>query len=571
MRQVVQDFGTGDVRLEDVATPTLRDGFARVRAAASVVSVGTERAIVELARRSLLGKARARPDLVARVWKKLRRDGLSAAVRTVKDRLGAPMPLGYAAAGVVTEATPRATPFVVGDRVACAGAGFANHAEELAVPRNLLALVPAGVSLADAAFATLGAIALNAHRAAGLGVGDRVAVVGAGLLGTLTVRIARAAGVRVLAVDLDPERRARALRDGAEVVAAPEDAAAAGRAWTGRAGVDAVVIAAATADESPVSLAADLVRKAGVVVALGDVPLRLPRRLYYAKEATLRVATSYGPGRYDRGYEEGGRDYPLAYVRWTAGRNLEAFLRLLASGGVRVDDLAEDHPFDDAVAVYERLLSGPSPSRAPRFVHRDGPVDRAPTVPAPTTAIVAAPGAPRAALVGAGAFARGTLWPALLEAGLAPVVVTAATGASAADAARRLRFPRSSTDAIAALEAPDVDVVVVATPHDTHADLVARALRAGKHVFVEKPLAIDGTGLAAVVGALEGARGILTVGFNRRFSPAAARARAFLDAVAGPCVATYRVNAGPAPDVGWHGDARISGGRLVGEAVPHPE
>lgn len=564
MRQVVQDFRTGNVRLVEVPPPALRARCVRVRTVASVVSPGTERMLVALARRSLVGKAKDRPDLVARVWRKLKRDGLASALRTVKDRLGAPVPLGYAAAGVVTDAGDGVAGLVVGDRVACAGAGWANHAEINVVPRNLVARVPEGVATADAAFATLGAIALNAVRAAEVRLGDRVAVVGAGLLGALVVRILRAAGARVLAVDPEPARRTRATADGAEAVAAPEVASVAGKAFTGGAGVDAVIVAAASADDaSPMALAADLVRRAGLVVALGDVPLAVPRRLVYAKEATVRVATSYGPGRYDRAYEEGGRDYPLAYVRWTAGRNLEAFLGLLASGAVKVADLASDVPLDDAVASYEHLLAGRTGGKAFRFVYPDAPA--APAAPLPRPATRASEGL-RTALVGAGSFGRGILWPALTQAGLVPSSVATASGPSAAQTAAKAGFASATTDAVAAATSPDVDVVVVATPHDSHAALAAAALGAGKHVFVEKPLAVDAAGLDAVAAALGGAKGLLAVGFNRRFSEAARRAKAFLDAVPGPTVFTYRVNAGPAPDAGWHGDAHVSGGRIVGEA-----
>jgi len=565
MRQVVQDFGTGEVRLVDVAAPAPRDRFVRVRTVASVVSPGTERAILSLARKSLVGKARARPDLVRRVVRKLRRDGLLAAVRTVRDRLDAPVALGYSASGVVLDAPGCGGRFVPGDAVACAGAGWANHADENVVPRNLVARVPQGVSLEDAAFGTLGAIALNAHRASGVSLGDRVAVLGVGLLGTLAVRIARAAGARVLAVDLDAERLARARSDGAEVAVAPSDAVAAARGFTGRAGVDAVVIAAATKDDAPVALAGELVRRAGTIVALGDVPLTLPRRAYYAKEATLRVATSYGPGRYDPRYEEAGRDYPAAYVRWTAGRNLEAFLALLAARSVRVDDLAEPVPLEEAVATYERLLAGGS-ARATRFVYpgaRAG--EPAPRARPPSRRRDRRDGL-RTALIGAGAFGRGVLWPALRAAGFSPRRVVTATGPSAAETARRLGFQASGTSADEALDDDEVDVVVIATPHDSHADLASRALRAGKHVFVEKPLARDEEELATLESAVADSPAILTVGLNRRFSPCARRVLEFLAGATGPAVVTYRVNAGLAPDAGWLSDPDRSGGRLVGEA-----
>ena len=565
MRQVVQDFGSGSIRLEEVAPPAARARFVHVRTVASVVSPGTERAILALARKSLVGKARARPDLVERVVRKLRRDGLLAAVRTVKDRLGAPVPLGYSAAGVVLEAPGCLGRFVPGDLVAVAGAGWANHAEENVVPRNLVARVPAGVPLEDAAFGTLGAIALNAFRASGIGVGDRIAILGVGLLGTLALRIARAAGARVLAIDLDPARLSVASADGAEVVASPDDAAAAARGWAGRTGVDAVIIAAASKADAPVSLAGELVRRAGTVVALGDVPLSLPRRLYYAKEAVLRIATSYGPGRYDPSYEEGGRDYPAPYVRWTAGRNLEAFLSLLAAKSVRVDDLSDAVPFDDAIAAYERLFAHGS-GRAIRFVYPSPASDGRPVArSAPPPSTLAHAKGLGTALVGAGAFGRGVLWPQLALAGFEPRRVVTATGPSALETARKLGFAMAGTSIDDALADPDVAVIAVATPHDAHADLVARALTAGKHVFVEKPLAVDEAGLTLVLEALAAAKGLLTVGFNRRFSEAARRAHKALASATGPSVVTYRVNAGPGPEAGWLSDAARSGGRLVGE------
>ncbi len=564
MKQVVQDLRTGEVVLADVPPPASREGFVRVATAASVVSPGTERAILSLGRKTLLGKARARPDLVARVLRKMRRDGLVAAVRTVRDRLAAPLPLGYSAAGTVLDAGRRGGDLVAGDRVACAGASFANHAEEIVVPRNLVARVPDGVPIEDAACATLGAIALHAVRAAGSGLGERIGVVGAGFLGTLAIRIAKAAGLRVLAVDPDPAARANAAASGAEVVAAPDDAGAAARAWTNRQGLDAVIVAAASPDAAPMALAADLLRRAGTVVLLGDVPLSVPRRLAYGKEATIRVATSYGPGRYDRAYEEGGRDYPLAYVRWTAGRNLAAFLSLLASGAVRVSDLVTPVPLEDALSAYERLLAGEAGGKA--FLLRYPASAAGRQKQAFSSPASKAGGTLRTALVGAGAFARSVLWPALSQAGLVPSVLVAASGPTATEAAKRLGFPRAATDAEAAVRSDDVDVVVVATPHDSHARIAAAALAAGKHVFLEKPMAIDEAGLDLVAKALETARGTLAVGFNRRWSPAAAKAKAFLDAVPGPSLVTYRVNAGEVPDGSWVGDARVSGGRIVGEA-----
>jgi polar amino acid transport system substrate-binding protein len=287
--------------------------------------------------------------------------------------------------------------------------------------------------------------------------------------------------------------------------------------------------------------------------------------VYYAKEATLRLATSYGPGRYDRTYEEGGRDYPLPYVRWTAGRNLEAFLALLASKAVRVDDLAERVPFDDAVSAYERLLKGQPSGKA--FVFAYAAPASAPARPrAALPAVRHATTGLRTALLGAGSFGRGVLWPALASAGLAPEILVAASGPSASESAKRLGFPRHGTDADRAASDGNVDVVVVATPHDSHARLVATALRAGKHVFCEKPLAIDDAGLDEVARALDASHGILAVGFNRRFSSSAVAAKAFLDAVPGPTVVTYRVNAGEPPEGSWIGDPRVSGGRLVGEA-----
>ena len=589
MRQVVYARRTGEVRLADMPAPACPRGGVVVRTRRSVVSPGTERQVLELARKSLLGKAAARPDLVRKVLGKARTEGLAATLQKVGAQLDESVALGYSAAGDVVEAGADAGDLRPGDRVAVAGAGYAAHAEFNAVPRNLCARLPPDVSYADGAFATVGAIALQGVRQAEPRIGERIAVIGLGLIGLLTAQILKANGCAVLGVDPDDDRAALARRLGVDEVVAG-DGADACDAFTGGRGADAVVITAATPSDGPVAAAAGMARIRGRVVAVGLVGLNVPREPFYRKELDLRLSTSTGPGRYDPTYEEEGRDYPFAHVRFTEQRNLESFLYLVEQRKVTPAALVTHRlRFADALDAYA-LLEGRPPESSPRptaagveappgrplGIVLEYPDDVRPqrTVRldvAADRAGAAAGGDLRVGVFGAGRFARGVLLPHLSrQSGVRVAGVCTRTGGGARDAAERFGRGLATTDPARLLDAPDIDAVVVATRHASHAGLAAAALRAGKHVFVEKPLCISEAELDDIEQALDEARAAgrtpcLTVGFNRRFSPHARAVRAALADGGAPMVVTYRVNAGALPAGSWLSDPS-EGGRLVGEA-----
>lgn len=565
MKQLLQNVRTGELGLVEVPAPRAGPGQVLVRNTFSVVSPGTEKLAMQFARQSLLQKARSRPDLVRQVARKLRQDGPAATLSAVRSRLEAPQPLGYSSAGTVVEVGAGVAGFAPGDRVACAGAGYANHAELVAVPENLVAPVPPGADLEDAAFATLGAIALQGVRIAAPQIGEVGVVVGLGILGQLTVQLLRAAGCRVLAVDLDSERVKQALDAGADWGASPTEV---GDAWkdaaTGGHGADFAVVTAGASSSAPIHLAAGLCRARGRLSVVGAMPMELDRRTFYEKELELRMSMSYGPGRYDRRYEELGLDYPYAHVRWTENRNLRAVLDLMAAGSLqprRGSTAVVD--FDEAPEHYERLARGEA--REVAIVLRYRPEsgvarrvelrDRRPAV-----------GTPGVAVVGAGAYARSVLLPAIAAAGRCRLrTVVTATGATARQAAERFGFEGCASDPEEALADPEVDLVFVATRHDSHAELAARALRAGKSVFVEKPLGLTPGEVDAVLEAAAASSGLLAVGYNRRFSAHARAVRRAFEGRHGPLSLHYRVAAGPPPAGSWILDPREGGGRLLGE------
>lgn len=568
MKQAVQDLRGGGTRIVETPIPTAGRGQVVVRTACSLLSSGTERMVAEFAERSLVGKARARPDLVRQTLDKARREGVAAAIEAVRTRLSEPMALGYASAGTVVEVGEGVDDLLPGDRVACAGGGYAVHAEYAAVPRILTARLPDSVGFDAGAFATLGAIALHGFRLAEVQVGERVGVIGLGLIGLLAVAIGRSAGAEVFGVDLAPQRAGLAdafggtgfVRDGAEAALANA---------TGGRGVDAVLICADTASNDPVDLAAAIARDRARVVAIGAVGMTLPRSAYYEKELTLIVSRSYGPGRYDPDYEEGGRDYPAGYVRWTEGRNLQAFVDLLGQGSIDVSPLITDRvPLEHAAEAYRRIRAGAeSGSLAVLLEYASGEAEAA---GAGRTIAVgrppAQPGPVRIGLLGAGRFAQDVVLPILRRMPeVSRIGVASARGLSAAEAARRFGFVYAASDESRVIEDPEINTVVVLTRHHLHAAQTAAALQAGKHVWCEKPLAIDRQGLEKVRRALAGSAGQLTVGFNRRFAPLTRELRSFLGEVPGPLTMVYRVNAGPLPPGHWLRDLDQGGGRLLGE------
>lgn len=568
MKQVLQEMDTGALRLVDVPAPLVRPGGVLVRTRYSVISVGTERSKIELGRKSLLGKARERPDQVRKVLDAVKREGVASAYRKVRSRLSAPSPLGYSCAGVVEAVGPGVDDIEVGQLVACAGAGYANHAERVWVPKNLVVPVPDGVVADEAAFATLGAIALQGVRQADVRLGETVAVIGLGILGQLTVQLLRAAGVQPIGIDVDAARVALAERHGAAGVLRSEDVAGRVAVLSGGIGADAVIITAATSSEDPIRLAGEIARDRGRVVVVGAVPIRPPRSPYYEKELEIRLSRSYGPGRYDPEYEEKGHDYPVGYVRWTERRNLGEFLRLLSTGAVRMDELITHRfPFAEVERAYGTLTGEEGrgalgvvleyPEEATeeprRIVVRDVADPRAPVT-----------GPIGVGLIGAGNFAQDVLIPSLKRLGVEFRGVVTASGLTARGVAEKHGFAYAASSADEVLADPGTHVVVVATRHDEHARLAAEALRAGKAVFVEKPLALDEASLEDVLGAASQG-GPLMVGFNRRFAPATQFVRERLERTAGARVVHIRVNAGAVPATSWVHDPEVGGGRLVGE------
>ncbi len=594
MKQVLQNLRSGATLVTEVPIPSPRPGTALVRTAASLVSAGTERMLVEFGEKSLLGKARSRPDLARQVLDKARREGLLTTIEAAFNRLDQPMPLGYASAGTITVLGEGMKGFQDGQRVACAGGGYAVHAEYAIVPRNLLVSLPDSVDFEQAAFATLGAIALHGFRLAGPQLGERVAVIGLGLLGLLAAGIAQAAGCTVLGIDLDPDRVALAQKIGAQAVLR-EQALEAAQSFSRGSGCDAVLICADTTSADPVELAGTIARDRAKIVAVGAVGLRLPRKIYYEKELSLINSRSYGPGRYDPAYEEGGRDYPIGYVRWTEGRNLEAYVDLLAGGKVDVRPLITHRfPIEQAPAAYE-LITGkhkepflgvlltypPITQPEPRNTQHETRTPQ-PLTPNLQLALPHPPSVVTLGLIGAGNFATAVLLPALSKVdNIERVGVASTSGVSAQHAKERFGFRYAASDEARLLADPEINTIAVLTRHHLHARQTLAALKAGKNVFCEKPLAICVQELDEIEEFLKGIgdRGkrdhsnpltpvsspLLSVGFNRRFAPLARQLKSFLAGGREPVVAHYRVNAGFLPLNHWTQDPEQGGGRIIGE------
>lgn len=561
MKQVEQNYRSGVLRLIDSPAPKAGHGEVLVATRSSLISAGTEKQIIDLARASLAGKAIARPDLVRQTLNKVRREGLTTVARKVFAKLDTPIPLGYSLAGEVLEAGA-ASGFAIGERVACAGAGSANHAEYNAVPKNLCARIPDGVDDDAAAFVTLGAIALQGVRVAAPTLGETVVVSGLGLIGLLTVQLLKANGCQVIGFDPNPNRVALARDLGADIATASDLASTTLQA-TGGHGADAVIVTASTKSDRPINEAAEICRMKGRVVVVGLVGMTLDRDLFYKRELDLRMSMSYGPGRYDPAYEQEGHDYPLPYVRWTEQRNMSAFLRLVAEGRVTPGRLITHRfPIAEAEKAYA-LMDGDEPYLA---IMLDYPEEtRAPLSRAVTAPELPADRGHATAFIGFGNYARSVLMPAYKAAGGGPLgAVVTATSISAHGAAEKYGFATAATDAAAAVDDPATATVFIATRHDTHADLVVQALNAGKNVFVEKPLALTLDDLDRIETAARDTAATLTVGFNRRFAPMTLDAQRVFADRRGPLVMSYRINAGPIPRESWvHGNQ--GGGRIIGE------
>lgn len=573
MKQVIQNLKTGTVEVTDIPIPVAHSGRLLIRTSASLISAGTERMLLEFGKAGWIEKARSQPERVRQVLDKLRTDGLWETVAAVRAKLDQPLPLGYCNVGRVVEVGPGVAGFRVGDRVVSNGW----HAEVVAVPALLSAKVPDAVPDDAAAVTVLAAIALQGIRLLQPTLGERVAVIGLGLIGLLAVQLLRVHGCRVLGLDLNGERLVLARRFGAEVVdlGKGEDPVAAAAAFSHGRGIDAVLIAAATASAEPIRQAARMARQRGRIVLVGVVRADVPRDEFYKKELSFQVSCSYGPGRYDPAYEDKGQDYPLGFVRWTAQRNFEAVLELLADGRLDVTPLITHRvPIAEASRAYE-VLEKDRHALGILLTYPEAATAPAEGIPARTVRLaqpVRAEGAVSVAVLGAGSHARKVLLPALRQAEVRLRAIVSANGVSAAHAGRRFGFELASSDAEAALADPEVNAVVIATRHDSHARFVCEALRAGKHVFCEKPLCLTVDELReieAVYSSLvtpHSSPPLLMVGFNRRFAPLARRMRELLAGIAEPKALVVTVNAGALPTGHWVRDAEEGGGRIVGEA-----
>lgn len=585
MKQLLQQLDTGLTRLVDVPAPRAGSVSLVVESRASVVSAGTERMLVEFGRANLLDKARRQPDKVRQVLDKVRTDGLAPTLEAVRAKLDAPIPLGYCQAGVVVEAGERVRAFRVGDRVVTNGA----HAEYVRVSSTLAARVPDEVSFEAAAFTPLAAIGLQGVRLAAPTLGETVVVYGLGLIGLLTVQLLRANGCQVLGIDRDPARLALAATFGATAIDGSAGAVVDHvLSHTGGVGADAVLLTLASSSDEPVHDAAMMSRKRGRLVLVGVTGLQLRRDDFYRKELSFAVSCSYGPGRYDPEYEDAARDYPIGFVRWTEQRNFEAVLALMARGALDPLPLVT-HRFalEDAPAAYD-VISGSTPSLGVVLTYPDrggqhiaeaarnvanGSSRTAPGANTRERPAASAPVGVRArggrgvvGVIGAGNFAVRTLLPALQPTGARLHTIVSSGGTTGAIAADKFGFAQTSTDVDAVLENDEIDTVFVLTRHDSHARLAERALAAGKHVFVEKPLALTDHALDGVIAAHAAGEQLLTVGFNRRFAPLTDTLRGVLRGRAGPASVVITVNAGAIPREHWTQDPDVGGGRIVGEA-----
>ena len=573
VKQILQSLKNGSTEVAEVPCPAVKRGHLLVRTSRTLVSAGTERMLVEFGKAGWIEKARQQPDKVRMVVNKIKTDGLMPTLEAVLNKLDQPLPLGYCNVGRVMEVGGGLVGYAPGDRVVSNG----KHAEAVCVPINLTARVPDNVSDDEAAFTVLGAIALQGIRLVQPTLGETVVVTGLGLIGLVTVQLLRSHGCRVLGLDFDPEKLALAKKLGAEVVhvGAGQDPVAAAQAFSRGRGVDAVIITAANKSNEPMHQAALMCRKRGRIVLVGVVGLELSRADFFEKELTFQVSCSYGPGRYDPSYEEKGNDYPVGFVRWTEQRNFEAVLDMMSDGRLDVKPLIS-HRFkiEDAIEAYE-LISGGPPSLGILLEYPDASAKpeaevRRTSVELPKPATPPAKGNASIGFIGSGNYATGVLIPAFKAAGARLRTVASSGGVSGLHAGRKFGFESTTTDTDGVFRDPAVNAIVISTRHDSHASMVCQALRAGKHVFVEKPIALKTEELreieaARAEAAAKGAAPLVMVGFNRRFAPQVVKLKSLLRGANGPKSFVMTANAGAIPAEHWTQDRDIGGGRIVGE------
>lgn len=566
MKQVIQNFKTGELYVDEVPNPSISENMVLVENKFSLISAGTERGTVKVGKANLIGKAKQRPDLVAQVLQNIKKEGLKATIDKVKTKLDSLKALGYSTSGVVVASMDSNSKFKPGDRVACAGQDYASHAEVVAIPQNLVVKIPDNVSFEEASFTTLGAIALQGVRQAEPRLGDKVCVIGLGLLGQLTVQLLKANGCRVFGIDLSKNLVDLAIKSGGDAAMLRSDSNlnTAIDNFTDGHGFDSVIITAAAPSNDPIELSAVISRKKGKVIVVGAVKMDIPRDPdFYRKELELRMSTSYGPGRYDNTYEEDGVDYPFAYVRYTEQRNMETFLDLISQGTVKLQDLIT-HTFDitEAEKAYDIVLGKvEEPHIGILLSYPESETKKISMVSVQTNPVSNI----NIGFIGAGSFAQSYLIPYTKREGASLDTVVTTKGITAKNVAQKFGFNKASSEAQDILANPQINTVFIATPHNSHASYTMEALKAGKNVFVEKPLAMNYDELEEVKKVYEASNQKLMVGFNRRFSPIAEKIKSEFVGNGEPKVVNIRVNAGFIPKDHWTQNKNIGGGRIIGE------
>jgi len=566
MKQLIQNFKTGELYVDEVPSPGLFEGMVMVENSFSLISAGTEKGTVKVAQASLLGKAKQRPDLVAQVMQNLKKEGLAATITKVKTKLDSLKALGYSTSGIVVASMDRGGVFKPGDRVACAGQDYASHAEIVAVPENLVVKIPENVSLEEAAFTTLGAIALQGVRQADPKLGEKICVIGLGLLGQITSQILKANGCEVFGIDINDAlvNLARTMSAHSALNRKDQNLLEACENFTNGHGFDSVIITAAASTNDPIELSAEILRKKGKVIIVGAVKMDIPRDPhFYRKELELKMSCSYGPGRYDVSYEEHGRDYPYAFVRWTEQRNMESFLMLLSNATIDIKPLIT-HIFDIAEAgkAYDLVLGKVQEHYIGILLRYHTDKIKNVTVqranPAPVKSV-------NVGFIGAGSFAQSYLIPSVKSWGASLDGVVTENGMSSKNVFDKFNFNFCSSDVEEIFTKGNINTVFIATPHNLHAELVIKGLRANKNVYVEKPLAINESELNEIIQARSESKTLLMVGFNRRFAHVSKAIKEGFRNTGEPMVIHIRINAGFIPKEHWTQQAEIGAGRIIGE------
>lgn len=570
MKQVLQDLNGGNTVVEDVPCPMLKENHLLIQSQTTLISAGTERMLIDFGRANYLQKARKQPEKIRMVQDKIKTDGLLSTIEAVRSKLDQPIPMGYSNVGTVIGVGKGAEQFQVGDLVLSNG----SHAEIVSVPMHLCAKVPANVAAQDATFAVVGAIALQGIRITQPTLGECVVVTGLGLIGLMAVQLLRAHGCRVLGIDFDKVKLDLARSYGAETVdlSADEDPVATARQFSRGRGVDAVLVTASTKSSNPIHQAATMCRKRGRIVLVGVTGLELNRSDFYEKELSFQVSCSYGPGRYDSTYEEGGQDYPVGFVRWTEQRNFEAVLDIMAAGQLSLEGLkTKSFALAEAPLAYDFLLKNRAALGILLTYTTHSEDARATTLHLTTPKPMATSGAPVLAAIGAGNYAGRVLLPAFAKTRTRLKTIATAGGISGSHYGKKLRFEQSSTEVKDIFFDPEIDAVVIGTQHNSHAQFVIEALKAGKSIFVEKPLALTMDQLNVIEAAYREAATheappILMVGFNRRFAPLMKKLKHATEQSRQPMSIVYMCNAGAIPKDNWIQDMNRGGGRIVGEA-----